>query len=252
MSNSDPLSKQGHTCSCVPSSVLSLPSHAVKEKNPDSPADTETLSQPGHIRVSSSDESSRGPSPLCYTAGPGEPTPLPGRSAHPAPDVLTPHRPRHSPRQLHSWPNGLWDNRPANRPEKEGKQRTPQTNSGLPEPKHAPVRGLSRQAGGGLGGLLNPFSPSTAPRSPLCTHHCHYLALQPDVPAPHPSQQTLLVGQGMSFLAPQGTVSFIHSLLQRQGTRRQGLEVLSVEGPCSHSDLATAVHLLWQLLTARL
>lgn len=76
-------------------------------------------------------------------------------SAHPAPDVLTPHCSRHSLRQLHSWPSGLWDSGPANSPGKEGKEGTPQTNSKLPEPKHTLVRGLSRQAGQRVGLTLS-------------------------------------------------------------------------------------------------
>lgn len=76
-------------------------------KEPDFAAQTQRPSvRQGHNRVSPREEDSLGPLPLCATmAGPGGPTPLPGRSAHSAPDVLTPHCPRHCPRQLHSWPS---------------------------------------------------------------------------------------------------------------------------------------------------
>lgn len=75
-------------------------------------------------------------------------------SADPGPDFSTasPQTQRQTVAQLAILLVGQW---PANSYGKEGKEGTPQTNSGLPEVKYTLVRGLSQRAGhgGGVGGL---------------------------------------------------------------------------------------------------
>lgn len=136
-----------HTYSCVPSSNerTPLPSHTVKEKHliTDLPAQARrpSASQPGTTMCP---QVLRGPSDL-------------HPSAHPGPDFSTasPQTQRQTVAQLAILLVGQW---PANSYGKEGKEGTPQTNSGLPEPKHTLVRGLSQRAG--VGGGLTPSLPA--------------------------------------------------------------------------------------------
>lgn len=133
---------------------------------------------------------------------------------------------------------------------KKGHLRQTDKQSRLPEPKHTPRRGLSEQAGQGVGLTLS--CPAGLHGAPGTLHLCLSPASSQMSRPLHRHSSLFWLDKGNPSLLPGGK---IHSFSQKQDTglvpKRPGsgscfccLTLLPV------SDLATAVHLLRQLLTA--
>lgn len=206
---------------CAQLRALPLPSHAGKEKpsspgtEPSSPGAEPTAGCPQEVRAT-----------LCDPRQAQGPSPPPRCSAPPAPAVLTPHRPRHSPESCTA--GGLWGRGPANSPGKEGKEGTPQTNraGSLSQSIHCSLGGLSEQAGQGLGlTLSHPAGLHGAPGTlisavPLPPARC----LRPSTIAADSSGWT----KGVLPCSPWGRLThFYRSKTRVLSPRGQGLQVVS-------------------------
>lgn len=182
-------------------------------------------------------------SPSVPPRQPRGPVSLSRSSAHPAPDVLTPRRPRHSPRQLHSWLAGLWDSRPANRPGKEGTEGTPQASraNSLSQSTHWAEACASRFVcvcvWGGV--YLTPFLPARPQEVPH-----ELVSAIPLPPARCPHSLTVpadSLGWTRRILPCSPENKFTHSLMFMETKRKSGPQGAKVWKFFLLSDLASTL-----------